>query len=115
MRLLLILSSALLLAACSTLPSYDDPRIRNIEPGEYTVTLDVTVYDTFEEVGRRCNFGIPLPEYKRIFGCAFMRAEPTRLVIMAPRDANDLDAMGAIGHEFLHGMFGDWHLQRDGR
>lgn len=102
-----------MMAACSTLPSYDDPRTRNIEPGEYEVHYKWVLYETQEEATKRCNSGIS--GGKRL-SCTFSNASPLPIIVThMPKNANDWTPMCYLGHESMHIPFGDWHLQRGGR
>lgn len=104
---------AMLVAACGApMPTYSDPSIRHVAPGEYRVELIIEVMPTPEDVATRCNFGIPGGDN---LGCTFGNARPRRMVVPMIHDANDWAAISVWGHEAIHGVFGDWHASEHAR
>ncbi|MCC5888361.1 MAG: hypothetical protein JJT88_18150 [Gammaproteobacteria bacterium] len=111
----------LLLAACA--PTWERPKSHlvtqgtalyelpftqqhptGIEPGRYTMTVDIIYTATQEEATRRCNFGLP---GGRSLACYL---EKNNIIITpAPRNSNDWASMCYLGHEVTHGTHGAWH------
>lgn len=67
------------------------------------------VVDSPDSVRERCAQWVT--DGRHHLGCTIMHpGTPERLVIIpALRDANDSRTLTIIGHEFMHGVFGDWH------
>lgn len=107
LRLLILCS---LLTACGSVPveHFEDSRVLWVRPGTYEVELTVVVDDA-EGVRERCAKWITDVHN---LGCTIMiPGHDERLVIIPVlRDANDSRVLEIIGHEFVHGVFGDWHL-----
>lgn len=102
----------ILLAACGSMPPqhFTDSTVRGIAPGMYEVEMTVVVASP-EKVAELC--GHWLPTGSHALGCALTLPGYHKRTVVIPRlrDANDINTLATIGHEFLHGVFGDWHAQ----
>lgn len=83
---------------------FTQQRPTGIQPGRYTVSVDVIYTATQEEATQRCNFGLP---GGRSLACYL---EAGNIIIApVPRDSNDWQSMCYLGHEMTHGTHGAWH------
>lgn len=75
-----------------------------IQPGRYTVSVDIIYTATQQEATQRCNFGLP---GGRSLAC-YLQASNT-IITPVPRYSNDWTSMCYLGHELTHGTHGAWH------
>lgn len=103
-----LLPLLLALTGCGPLmPTYSDPSLRNIHPGDHEVHYIWRLVETQEEATRLCNHGIAGGEDA---ACIFSRADPLPIIVThMPKDANDWPPLCNLGHEATHVPFGRWH------
>ena len=75
-----------------------------IQPGRYSLSVDVIYTATQEEATRRCNFGMP---GGRSLACYIPAGN--LIITPVPHNSNDWTSMCYLGHEVTHGTHGAWH------